>query len=335
MSDVRTSATSESAIAAMRGSCDFCILRGWCWRIWRARSTWSARCFQPAAWTDATDSTLLRLRAQDDRCLLPHRLHRPRDLGLRRPRPLDVGELLAQVLEALLEVGVVRDDHADLCRHLLGQRPRDRQGDARLLLRHRYPLAGPTLPRRRTPSATVHPSANSGCIRRSRTYARPNDASHCRNCRRAPRFRPCAHVGAGRDPRQPPRGPQRGSRPLAGHPRLRRHRHPAARARADRRARHRAARRARSGQDADPAHSPGPARRVVAGDRRVGDRRAPVRADHGGQQAAGSGRGRRPPDHLAPPRRAVRREARDPGHERRGPHRRCGPHEGRRGARAG
>ena len=57
MSDVRTSATSESAIASMRGSCDFCILRGWCWRIWRARSTWSARCFQPAAWTEATDST--------------------------------------------------------------------------------------------------------------------------------------------------------------------------------------------------------------------------------------------------------------------------------------
>ena len=150
--------------------------------------------------------------------------------------------------------------------------------------------------------------------------------------RRAPRVRPRPEDAARRDARQPARRPARGPRPVAGAARLRGHRHPAARAGADRRPRRRAARRARPGQDPAAAHPGRPARRVDAGDRRLRARRAPLRADHPRVAAPARARARRrPAGRVAAPRRAVRREAGHPRHQRRRPDRRRGPDEGRRG----
>ena len=109
---------------------------------------------------------------------------------------------------------------------------------------------------------------------------------------------------------------------------------PAARTRAARRARPRAARRARPGQDPADPHARRAARRVDARwSTAARSTTTPTRRSAPLPAAARRAR-RRPAGGLAAPRRAVRREARDPRHQRRRPDRRHRPDQGRRGPHA-
>ena len=83
------------------------------------------------------------------------------------------------------------------------------------------------------------------------------------------------------------------------------------------------------GQDQAAAHPDRAARRVDAGDRRLGDRRAPVRPDHRRNPGGWSDElGDAAADQLAAPQRAVHREAGHPGHRGRRPDRRRRPGQG-------
>ena len=138
-------------------------------------------------------------------------------------------------------------------------------------------------------------------------------------------------VAAPGDPEEPSRHARGGPRPVAGHPRLRTYGHSSARAGAHRGPRRRTPRRARAGQDPLAAYVVGAARRVVAGDRRFGAQRAPVRPDHGRISPPRDRAGRRAAGGLASPLRALLGEARHAGHLRRRPDRRRRPDEGGRG----
>ena len=123
---------------------------------------------------------------------------------------------------------------------------------------------------------------------------------------------------------------------LPRHRRLRRHRAARGRAGAARRPRHGPARRARPGQDPADPRPDRPARRVDARSSTGSELREhpylPLTPAH---PPAGR-RDRRPAaDLLAAPLRAVRREARHPGHQRRRPDRRRRPDQGGRGPRPG
>ena len=118
---------------------------------------------------------------------------------------------------------------------------------------------------------------------------------------------------------------------MARHRRLRGHRAPAAGTRPPRGPRRRAARRTRPGQDPPAALARRPAGRMDPGHRGLRARRAPLRPDHPRLPAAGRRARRRPAGRLAPPRRALHREARHPRHRRGRPHRRRRPGQGRRG----
>ncbi len=104
-----------------------------------------------------------------------------------------------------------------------------------------------------------------------------------------------------------------------------------ARARHPRRARSDPARRARTGEDAAGARPGGLARRAHAGDRGHRDERPPVPADQRARTRARGGARRRDAARVDRARGTLRREARDPRHERRRSDRRRRPDQGGRG----